>query len=243
MSDEPLLVVVLWINTMILIGSSVIIASAGFYLVHQQVSAAQAGFVLTFALNTSDGLYGLLMIFSYLEQVFVSAERVQFCKFGMIPHFSNADAIFPDMRETPTESQEGEVPPISWPEQGHLILKNVTVRYAPELPLVLDGISLDIPAGQRVGIVGATGSGKSTLAMALLRAVEPERGSIIVDHRQIATVHVKALRERINIVTQDAVLASGTLREALDMTGTKSEHPVSDDKSASETVAEIGRCR
>ena len=75
----------------------------------------------------------------------------------------------------------------------------------------------------RVGLVGATGSGKSTLALSLFRAIEPHEGKIEIDGLDISTVKLNELRERLNMVVQDGSLCSGTLREALDITGLKGE--------------------
>ena len=73
----------------------------------------------------------------------------------------------------------------------------------------------------RVGLVGATGSGKSTLALSLFRGIDPHQGKVEIDGIDIATVDLKELRGRLNMVVQDGSLSSGTLRDALDVTGLK----------------------
>ncbi len=55
------------------------------------------------------------------------------------------------------------------------------IRYSKSTPLILDGIDLEINAGERIGIIGRTGSGKSTLGLLLFRIVEPENGTVLVD--------------------------------------------------------------
>ena len=68
-------------------------------------------------------------------------------------------------------------PPAYWPssegpnKDRMLVVDKLTVRYAPDLPNVLNDVSFSLKAGERVGLVGRTGSGKSTLAMSLLRFV------------------------------------------------------------------------
>lgn len=57
-------------------------------------------------------------------------------------------------------------------------VQNLSLRYLPDLPLVLNGISFDIRSKEKVGIVGRTGSGKSSIVQALLRLYEPEKGSV-----------------------------------------------------------------
>ena len=117
----------------------------------------------------------------------------------------------------------GVAPPPSWPSSGAVSFRNLSVRYAPDLPEVLHKVSFDVEPGMRVGLVGATGSGKSTLALSLFRAIEPHEGKIEIDGLDISTVKLNELRGRLNMVVQDGSLCSGTLREALDITGLKGE--------------------
>jgi ABC-type multidrug transport system fused ATPase/permease subunit len=60
-----------------------------------------------------------------------------------------------------------------WPRFGALSFESVSLRYAPELPLALSGVSFSVPAGSVAGIVGRTGAGKSSLLLALFRIVDP----------------------------------------------------------------------
>ncbi len=60
-----------------------------------------------------------------------------------------------------------------WPENGAITLRNLKMRYRPETPLVLKGLSVKIEAGERIGVVGRTGSGKSSMLLVLMRIVEP----------------------------------------------------------------------
>ena len=75
-----------------------------------------------------------------------------------------------------------------WPHRGEIQLVGVSLRYRPDLPLVLNNISLTIGGGQKVGIVGRTGAGKSSLISALLRLVELDSGSIVIDGLDIRSV-------------------------------------------------------
>lgn len=63
-------------------------------------------------------------------------------------------------------------PPADWPARGEISFEKVVLRYRPELPPALKGLSFSVAAGERVGIVGRTGAGKSTVATALLRLRE-----------------------------------------------------------------------
>jgi len=95
-------------------------------------------------------------------------------------------------------------------------VEDLVIKYAPDLPSVLHGVSFAIKPREKVGLLGRTGSGKSTLAMALLRFVDPTGGKIVIDGIDIKTIGLHDLRSRITIIPQDSVLFSGTIRENLD---------------------------
>lgn len=78
---------------------------------------------------------------------------------------------------------------------------------------VLENLSLKIPAGQKVGLVGRSGAGKSTLVNLLLRFYDLEQGRILIDGQDIATVKQDSLRANIGMVTQDTSLLHRTVRE------------------------------
>ena len=182
---------------------SLIVTVAAYFLVHRDLSAAEAGFYLTFALNTSQAMNNLLMVTSFMEMVFVSAER-----------------IGGHVATIPQEPIGGSEPDV---QGGAISFTGVSARYAPDLPLVLENLSFDIAPGSRVGIVGATGSGKSTITLALLRAIELSSGRITLDGADVSTMDMHALRQALNMVTQDAILTSGTLRTALDIEGIRTD--------------------
>lgn len=77
-------------------------------------------------------------------------------------------------------------PPPGWPTAGAVRIEDLTVRYADDLPDVLKGVSFDVAAGEKVGLVGASGSGKSTIALSLFRMVEARAGRIVIDGLNIA---------------------------------------------------------
>src|SRR5690348_839121 len=81
-----------------------------------------------------------------------------------------ADAVIPDNR-----------PSDNWPSAGAITIRNLEMRYRPELPSVLHNLSLDIQGGEKIGVVGRTGAGKSSIMMALFRLVEPSKGTMEID--------------------------------------------------------------
>jgi ATP-binding cassette subfamily C (CFTR/MRP) protein 4 len=104
-----------------------------------------------------------------------------------------------------------------WPSKGEINVKDLCVRYREGLPLSLRGITFKIEGGSRVGVVGRTGSGKSTLVQALLRLLEAESGSIMIDGVDIARLGLHKLRCKLSVIPQSPILYGGsTLRENLD---------------------------
>ncbi|GHP12515.1 hypothetical protein PPROV_001124300 [Pycnococcus provasolii] len=91
------------------------------------------------------------------------------------------------------------------------------MRYRMDLPAVLRGVNLDIPAGSRLAVVGRTGSGKSSLAAALIRYPGPgcTAGSLLVGGRDVKTVPLARLRRHIALLPQEPWVLRGSVRENL----------------------------
>jgi len=111
-----------------------------------------------------------------------------------------------------------------WPWKGGVRFKNTSMRYNPASPLVLKNVSIDVPPGTTLGVVGRTGSGKSSLLLTLFRLIEIEgSGSIEIDGVDIRSVSLQTLRESISIIPQDPILFAGDVMYNLDATGKASE--------------------
>jgi subfamily B ATP-binding cassette protein HlyB/CyaB len=93
------------------------------------------------------------------------------------------------------------------------VLDHVTFRYRLDGPEVLHDISLKIPAGQMIGIVGPSGSGKSTLTKLVQRLYVPESGRVLIDGVDLAMVDVAWLRRQVGSVLQENVLFNATIRD------------------------------
>lgn len=97
--------------------------------------------------------------------------------------------------------------------KGEVTFDRMTFRYNPEAPEVLRNLSLHVPAGQVLGIVGPSGSGKSTLTKLMQRLYSPEAGKVQIDGLDLAGIDVMALRRQIGVVLQENVLFSGSVRD------------------------------
>ncbi len=88
---------------------------------------------------------------------------------------------------------------------GEIAFENVTFAYEPGKP-VLDNVSLTVPAGKTMALVGPSGSGKSTLLNLVLRFFDPQNGRVLIDGQDITQVTIDSLRRATALVTQEPVL-------------------------------------
>ncbi|KAF8211356.1 multidrug resistance-associated ABC transporter [Mycena galopus ATCC 62051] len=168
------------------------------------VSAGVAGICINSATTFSRLSFGASRHYTDLQVDLNAVERV---------------VNYLEIPQEPPAIIESNRPPAYWPSSSSsrlLVVEDLEVKYAANLPSVLHGITFALKARERVGILGRTGSGKSTLATSLLRFVEPTRGRIIVDGIDISTIGLHDLRTRLTFIPQDACLFSGTLRQNLD---------------------------
>jgi ATP-binding cassette, subfamily B, bacterial len=114
--------------------------------------------------------------------------------------------------DTPFEIHPGERPLPRESVRGEIAFRQVSFAYAGREPALRE-VSLHVPAGATVGIVGPTGSGKSTLVKLLLRLYEVRDGEITLDGVPLHDLRLDDLRRSIGLVSQDSFLFHGTVRE------------------------------
>lgn len=136
-----------------------------------------------------------------LENQMTSVERIQ--------EYSNIES------EPPLQSAPDKKPPPSWPEEGRIEFRHVSLYYSPSDPPVLNDLSFVVQPKEKIGIVGRTGAGKSSLINALFRLATLE-GEIIIDGRETSKLGLHELRSQLSIIPQEPVLFSGTMRHNLD---------------------------
>ncbi|MFU8784819.1 peptidase domain-containing ABC transporter [Aliidiomarina sp.] len=96
---------------------------------------------------------------------------------------------------------------------GQLSLKNISFRYADNEPMLFNELSIDIPKGAKIAIIGPSGMGKTTLMKIMLGLLLPEQGKVLVDGIDIKHVGLRNYRRQVAAVMQDDQLMSGTLAE------------------------------
>jgi len=113
--------------------------------------------------------------------------------------------------ETPDPADPADVVHVD-KVKGHVQLENLCFGYDPE-SLVLKNITLDVPAGKTVALVGQTGCGKTTIISLLLRFYRATSGRMLIDGADINRYSHASLRNNIAMVPQDPILFEGTVRE------------------------------
>ncbi|CAH1417576.1 unnamed protein product [Lactuca virosa] len=150
------------------------------------VKPENVGLSLSYGLSLNGVLFWALYMSCFVENRMVSVERIK--QFTNIP--SEAEWVKKD-----------NAPPSNWPSHGNVELKDLQVRYRPNTPLVIKGITLNIRGGEKIGVVGRTGGGKSTLIQVLFRS-------------------------RFGIIPQEPILFEGTVRSNIDPIGQHSDEEI-----------------
>lgn len=156
---------------------SMFLTSLGIVLQPNRLDAGLVGLVLTYANMVNATLQGFLRQLTEVEIRMNGVERVR--------HFSKE--IKQEAPYILLEDQRAVVP-ARWPTEGKVSFRNVSARYRPELPTVVEGLTIEVGVAEKVGVCGRTGSGKSTLMLLLFRILELDPGGIIeiVSHQSAA---------------------------------------------------------
>ncbi|MDW1568448.1 ABC transporter ATP-binding protein [Vibrio sp. YT-15] len=181
--------------------------------------AILAGFLATFTVGGMMALNGNLNVGAYGVLVFLT-QRLLWPLTGLaevIDLFERAMAStrrILDLLAEPVNVRDEAGKALPEPVRGAVEFSNVSFRY-PSSGAGIEGISLNVPAGNTLALVGATGSGKSTLIKLLLRFYDPSHGDIRIDGQPIREVSLQSLRNAIGLVSQDVYLFEGSIRDNL----------------------------
>jgi ATP-binding cassette subfamily C (CFTR/MRP) protein 1 len=171
-------------------------------------SAGAVGLAMSYGLQITQSLSMMVRVSVEVETNIVSVERV--LEYANLP--SEAEDIIHSNRPAPT-----------WPAKGVVQFNDYSMRYRPNLELVLKNISIGFRSKEKIGVVGRTGAGKSSLTLSLFRIIEAASGGIEIDNLDTSVIGLADLRSKLAIIPQDAALFEGTIRDNLDPTHTKSD--------------------
>ncbi|XP_060518789.1 probable multidrug resistance-associated protein lethal(2)03659 isoform X2 [Cylas formicarius] len=177
------------------------IVTFSFLIMNTETYGANVGLAITQSITLTGTLQFAVRQWSELENTMTCVERVK----------EYADVV--------PEKDEGAVKPaITWPQSGNIKFQNLSLKYAPSEPNVLNDMTFEIKSREKVGIVGRTGAGKSSIIVALFRLADIE-GNIFIDDVDTKSISLNKLRSHISIIPQEPVLFSGTLKKNLDPFG------------------------
>lgn len=185
-------------------------AGVGVFTTLIQINVILAGSVLiaNHMLNVSDLVTFLLYISVFTEPIKTLVDFTEQFQNGYsgFERFREIMDICPDITDAPDAKELTDV-------RGEISFEDVSFRYQENSEKVLNHISLDIPAGAYIALVGASGAGKTTLCSLIPRFYDVTGGAIKIDGKDIRSVTLQSLRNHIGIVQQDVYLFAGTIFE------------------------------
>jgi ABC-type multidrug transport system fused ATPase/permease subunit len=176
------------------IGSSLMYVLGSYFVLTGEMTYGSVTAFIAYAGQIFGPTIRFTQLANQLEQTMVSVER-----------------IFEVLNEHPDveEKDDAQIMPDG---KGHIVFDDVTFGYKADEP-VLHDLSLDIPPGTMVAIVGHTGCGKTTITSLVMRLWDVQKGSISIDGKDIRDVTLQSLRKQVGVVLQDPVLFSTTMAD------------------------------
>lgn len=199
------------VSILVVLGTIIVVGVGGYV-------AAGYGFNLTFvAISASTIDVGTLVLFlTYLKMLYQPMRDLSKLATLASNGASGAERIQEVFDQAPEVIDTGIAYDGPQRLRGDISLENVTFAYLKKQP-VLKGISLHIPAGRRVALVGYSGSGKTTLAKLIPRFYQVDEGSLKIDDIDARNYPLQLLRQNVSMVLQDSVLFAGTVRENIEI--------------------------
>ncbi|CAN5533996.1 ABC transporter transmembrane domain-containing protein [soil metagenome] len=168
----------------------------GSLVLHNEMPFADLLTFLVYTTFIGGSVAGMGDVYSQLAQTLGASERIL------------------EILGEPSEVKANEELPLFIPVQGRVLFNGVRFSYParPDIE-VLKGISIDVPAGRKVALVGQSGAGKSTIVQLLMRYYPIAGGQITIDGRELDSFNITELRKNIAIVPQEVMLFGGTILE------------------------------
>jgi ATP-binding cassette subfamily B protein len=162
----------------------------------------QVGILVTFLLYLQrffDPLVDLSQFYSNFQSAGAALEKIS--------------GVLDEAPSVPEPDDPAALPEVTSAARGGRAATLESVRFGYRQAVVLPGLSLTIPAGQTVAIVGATGAGKTTIARLLARMYDPDEGRVLLDGTDLRQLSERSLRHEIILITQENFLFAGSIAE------------------------------
>ena len=182
------------------------------------VNLAVIALIYTGAIRVQTGVLtqgAVIALYNYMSQILVELIKLANLIISLTKAAACGDRIQAVLDSGTPVPEDDTVPEIAADQRGTLRFDHVTFTYANAAEPSLYDISFSAKRGDVIGIIGGTGSGKSTLVNLIPRFYEPTEGTVTVDGIPVTAFPHKALRSRIGVVPQKAVLFHGTIRQNL----------------------------
>ncbi len=166
-------------------------------------------FAVVAGLMNADIATGTFVAFAAaLAQFTVAATQLSFALVASITVIPLYERLRPVLEAVPERNEPDGDPGLL---TGRIRLENVHFRYGPDAQPTLQGVTLTVEPGQNVALVGPSGAGKSTVMRMLLGFETPDRGSVVYDERNLASLNMRMVRRQVGVVLQDSKPMPGTL--------------------------------
>lgn len=158
----------------------------------------------------------LISFVTYVTQILTSLMMISMIFVMLVLSRASISRILEILDEIPDIKDSENIDTTQVIEEGSVEFKNVSFSYNPGIaPDVLTEISLKIPSGATVGIIGGTGSSKSTLVQLIPRLYDTTQGQVFVSGKDVKDLPLTTLRNSVAMVLQKNMLFSGTIKENL----------------------------
>ena len=155
----------------------------------------------------------VVALYNYMSQILVELIKFANLILTVTKAIASGNRV-EELLELKSSMKDGEATEFAKTDD-HIVFSDVSMRYQGDSEDSLEKISFSVKRGEKIGVIGGTGSGKSSLINLIPRFYDVREGAVFIDGKNVKEYRLDALRERIGIVPQKAVLFHGTIRDNL----------------------------
>ncbi len=153
----------------------------------------------------------MVALYNYMSQILVELIKFANLVLTITKAIASGNRV-QELLELKSSMKDGNILEFS-KTPDHIVFSNVSMKYEGNSEESLEGIDFTVKRGEKIGVIGGTGSGKSSLINLIPRFYDVNGGSVTIDGHDVKDYNLEALRERIGIVPQKAVLFHGSIRD------------------------------